>query len=191
MRPSISQSDLKILLHEADLAARRLCRQLRLPHQELADLRQEFLLDLIARLPAFDPKRGSLGAFAGTVMANRATRIAWNVACDRRLYGIVPVSLDEALPNGGGATRGDITSEEQGLAAVLGQPVNGFAQVEGRIDLERGLGKLGPEERALAAARLRSSAHRLAQSGMASRSGLYRRLRDLRLVLVASGLAIA
>ena len=59
MSPSISHSDLQILHHEAELVARRLVRRLRLPNCDLADLRQELLLDLIARLPAFDPLRGS------------------------------------------------------------------------------------------------------------------------------------
>jgi RNA polymerase sigma-70 factor (ECF subfamily) len=60
----VYRSDLQILVHEADLAARRLVRRLRLPAHEREDLRQDLLVDLIARLPAFDPARGRLGAFA-------------------------------------------------------------------------------------------------------------------------------
>ena len=51
----ISPPDLQVLLLEADVAARRLCRKLRLSRDELADLRQDLLTDLIARYPAFDP----------------------------------------------------------------------------------------------------------------------------------------
>ena len=76
MRRSISQDDLRTVLHEADVAARRLLRQLRLPCHDLDDLRQDLLADLIARLRGFDPERGSLGAFSGIVLANRSTRIA-------------------------------------------------------------------------------------------------------------------
>ena len=52
MHSSISRDDLQILLHEADIAARRLVRQLRLPRADLDDVRQDLLVDLIARLPA-------------------------------------------------------------------------------------------------------------------------------------------
>lgn len=188
MRSSISPPDLQVLLHEADIAARRLCRQLRLSRDELADLRQDLLTDLIARFPAFDRQRGSIGAFAGMVMANRATRIAQGVRRHRRMYGLFPVSLDDPLPNGDGATRGDLIAEADGLSAFLGQPVDRVAEAEHRIDFERGLGTLDQGQRCLAAALYRGSPHQLARSGLGSRSDLYRRTLDLRLTLVTAGL---
>ena len=188
MRSSISPSDLRILLHEADMAARRLSRRLRLSRDDLADLRQDLLVDLLARLPAFDPERGSIGAFAGLVMANRATRIARGVGRHRRMFGASPASLDDPLPNGDGATRGDSIAEEYGLAAILGQPVDRIAEAERRIDLERGLGTLDGEERRLVSALGKASPHQLAASGLGSRSDLYRRTRQIRLSLIAAGL---
>jgi RNA polymerase sigma-70 factor (ECF subfamily) len=93
MHSSISRDDLQILLHEADIAARRLVRQLRLPRADLDDVRQDLLVDLIARLPAYDADRGTLGAFAGAILANRATRIANKAKRERRMYGATPISL--------------------------------------------------------------------------------------------------
>ena len=110
----ISQPALQVLLHEADVAARRLCRKLRLSRDDLADLRQDLLADLIARFPAFDPERGSIGAFAGLVMANRSLRIAQGVRRHRRMYGEFPASLDDPLPNSDDATRGDLIAEADG-----------------------------------------------------------------------------
>jgi len=191
MRPSLSRSDLQVLLHEADIAARRLTRRFRLPYQDLADLRQEFLVDVIARLPAFDPGRGSLGAFAGVVMANRATRIANNVKRERLLYGSVPVSLDETVPNSGGATRGDLVAEHEGLAAYFGQPVDAFAEVERRLDVEHGLGILSANDGSFCAALSRTTVDRLAAGGLGARSSLYRRLKDIRLALAAAGVGAA
>jgi RNA polymerase sigma-70 factor (ECF subfamily) len=191
MRHSISRSDLQIIQHEADIVARRLIRQLRLPYDDLADIRQELLLDLFARLPAFDPERGSLGAFAGIVMANRATRIAHKARRDRRLYGAVPASLDETLPNSAGATRGDLIGEDEGLAAYFGQPVDAFAEAERRLDVERGLGTLAPNDGALCAALSRTTVDRLAGGGRGARSSLYRRVKDIRLALLAVGLRAA
>lgn len=191
MQSPISRADLQILLHEADGAARRLIRKLRLSKDHLADFRQELFVDLIARLPAFDPKRGSLGAFAGIVMANRATRLAHKVKQERRLYGAVPTSLDETLPESDGATRGDLVSEEDGLSAYFGQPVDAFAEVERRLDVERGLGALDPDDARLSAALSQSNVDELVDRGYAARSSLYRRVKNIRLVLLAAGLKAA
>src|SRR5690348_5643487 len=111
MRHSMSQSDLRIIQHESDVAARRLIRQLRLPYDDLADFRQELVLDVIARLPAFDPKRGSLGAFVGILMRNKARRLADAVRRERRLHGAVPISLSEALHDGDCVACSDFISE--------------------------------------------------------------------------------
>ncbi len=44
-----------------EAAARRLQRRLRVPVHDLADLRQDLLVDLICGLPGFDARRGSIG----------------------------------------------------------------------------------------------------------------------------------
>lgn len=191
MQSPISRADLQTLLHEADAAARRLIRKLRLSKDDLADVRQELLVDVIARLPAFDPKRGSLGAFAGIVMANRAARVAHKVKRERRLYGAVPTSLDETLPDSDGPTRGDLFSEGEGLSAYFGQPVDAFAEVERRLDVERGLGALDPDEARLSAALSQSNIDELVDRGHAARSSLYRRVKNIRLALLAAGLKAA
>jgi RNA polymerase sigma-70 factor (ECF subfamily) len=191
MPHAISASDLQLLLLEADSAARRLVRRMRLPHTELDDIRQDLLVDLFARLPAFDPKRGSLGAFAGIVMANRAARLAHKVKRECRLYGAVPTSLDETLPDSDGATRGDLFSQGEGLSAYFGQPVDAFAEVERRLDVERGLGALDPNDSRLSAALSQSNIDELVDLGHAARSTLYRRVKNIRLALLAAGLKAA
>lgn len=191
MRSSISRDDLQILLHEADIAARRLVRQLRLSRTDLDDVRQDLLVDLIARLPAYDADRGTLGAFAGTVLINRATRIANKVKRERRMYGATPISLDEVIPESDGLTRGDLIAEADGLLALFGQPADAFATAEERLDVERGLGSLEPADGALCAALSRTTVDRLAASGHGARSSLYRRVKDIRLALTAIGVRAA
>jgi len=191
MQSSISQADLQTLLHEADIAARRLIRKLRLSKDDLADVRQDLLVDVIARLPAFDPKRGSLGAFAGIVMANRAARVAHKVKRERRLCGVAPTSLDEPVPDGDGAARGDLVAEGDGLSAYFGQPVDAFAEVERRLDVERGLGALDPDDARLSAALSQSNIDELVDRDHAARSSLYRRVKNIRLALLAAGLKAA
>ena len=191
MHSSISRDDLQILLHEADTFSRRLVRQLRRPRVDLDDVRQDLLVDLIARLPAYDPDRGSIGAFAGVVLRNQTTRIAAKVNRQRRLHGAVPVSLDEPVPDSDGLTRGDLVAEEEGLPALLGQPVDAFAEIERRLDVERAMGRLGLADGRLCAELSRATADRLAASGRGARSSLYRRVKDLRLALTAMGLRAA
>jgi RNA polymerase sigma-70 factor (ECF subfamily) len=191
MHSWISRDDLQILLHEADIAARRLVRQLRLPHADLDDVRQDLLVDLIARLPAYDSDRGTLGAFAGAILTNRATRIANKVKRERRMYGATPISLDEVIPESDGLTRGDLIAEADGLSALFGQPVDAFATAEERLDVERGLGSLEPVDGALCAALSRTTVDRLAASGHGARSSLYRRVKDIRLALTAIGVRAA
>lgn len=188
MSPSLSPSDLQVLQREADVAARRLRRQLRLPHDDLDDLRQDLLLDVIARLGSFDPTRGSLGAFVGTVMAHRATRIAAKAKRERLLYGI---SLDEPMAGMDGASRGDLIAEDEGLAAVLGQPTDAFTAVERRLDIERGLGCLAPGDDALCVALSHTTVDQLAAAGQGARSSLYRRVKEIRFCLMATGLQAA
>ena len=191
MPSSISRDDLQTILHEADVAARRLLRQLRLGRTDLDDLRQDLLVDLIARLPAFDPDRGSLGAFAGIVLANRARRLAKKARRDRRLFGATPVSLDDVVPGTDGLARGDLIAEAGGMAAWFGQPVDAFAATERRIDVERGLGSLSPSDGAFCAALSHTTADRLAARGLGTRSCLYRRAKEVRLALSAVGVAPA
>jgi DNA-directed RNA polymerase specialized sigma24 family protein len=191
MRCSISQDDLRTILHEADVAARRLLWQLRLSRDDLEDIRQDLLADVIARLRGFDPDRGSFGAFAGAVMSHRATRIANKIKRERRLFGAVPISLDETIPDTDGLTRGDLVSEEESLSHHLGQQVDVFAAAEHRIDVERGLGLLDQDDRALCAALSHTTVDRLAASGRGGRSSLYRRVRDIRFALTAFGIQAA
>jgi hypothetical protein len=62
----------------------QLVRRYRLPADSRDDLRHDLLVDLFARLPAFDPRRGHIGAFAAVVIRHCVTRIA------ARLRRIVP-----------------------------------------------------------------------------------------------------
>src|SRR5690606_1963433 len=115
MRCPISPADLSTLQLVADRVARRTRQRLGLPVQDLDDLRQELLLELIARFPTFDPTRSPLEAFAQMVASHRATRIGRAVWRERQLYGRTPLSLDTPFAGDDHAVVGDLVSEEQGL----------------------------------------------------------------------------
>lgn len=191
MQGSVSRSDVEIIVREADIAARRLVRQLRLPRVDLDDVRQDLLLDLLTRLPAFNTERGALGAFAGLVARNHATRIAAKVRQQRRIFGTSPTSLDDPAPGCDGARLSEAVSEEQGLWSCLGQPSDSFAEAERRIDVERALGTLEHCDRNICAALSTQSVDRAASCGVGARSSLYRRVREIRLAMLARGVQAA
>src|SRR5574343_1429733 len=120
MLPPISPADLATLIDEAAIAARRLHRKLVLPAADLDDLRQDLLVDLICRLPGFDARRGSIGAFANIVLRNQSSRIAIRHHRQRRAQGGTVVSLGAPVS---GATEplGCVLAEADGLAAWYGQ----------------------------------------------------------------------
>lgn len=188
---TLTASDLSFICREADFAAGKIVRQLGLPAHDREDIRQDLLLDLIARLPAFDPVRGSLGAFANTVFVHRAYRISRRAAHERRMFGRQPVSTDDPIDGATGMTRGDCIAEEDGLPALFGQPTDRAAAVERRLDLEWALGMLRPAQIALCAALHDRTPTTLGEAAPGGRSGVYRRVRDLRLALTAVGLLAA
>jgi hypothetical protein len=185
----LSPSDLQTILDEAAAAARRLSRQMRIPHDDVADIRPELLVDLIARLPAFDPKRGTMGAFAGMVMANRATRLAHKAHQHRRMFGVSPFSLDERLPESAGLTRGDVVPESDGYEAVLGQRTDRFAESDRRLHLETALTILSDEDKQLCACLSQTTIDELTARGRGARTSLYRRVGRIRLELMAAGVS--
>lgn len=192
MPTELSPDDLRLLLAEADQVARRLQRSLRLPYGEREDLRQDLLVDLIARLPAFNPQRGTLGAFAGMVLQHRSAVLAEVIARHRRLFGRVPVSLYDTIADEDGVTTlGDIIADDEGLSALHGQVSDPTAEAERRIDLSRALGHIPTSHAALCAALAARSTERVAADGPLSRATVRRRITELRHVLTAHGLQAA
>jgi len=188
MALQLSRPDLQLLLSEAHCAAWRLVRRMRLPRHQLEDVRQDLLLDLLERLPAYDTRRGTLGAFAGKILTHKAARLAKSIWRERLLLGGEPVSLDESVA---GFARVELIPEEQGLAAFFCQNTDAFARIERRLDLVSALGALDNDDLRLCAELYHATADRLAARGRAPRSSLYRRLKRIRLELMAAGLAAA
>jgi RNA polymerase sigma-70 factor (ECF subfamily) len=190
MHAPITPADLSTLIAEADAAARRLRRKLVLPAVDHDDLRQDLLVDLICRLPGFDARRGSIGAFANIVLRNQSSRIAMRHHRQRRAQGGSLLSLEVPLA-GAREPVGDTLTEDDGLAAWHGQTCCAAAVTELHHVLQAALARLPAEDRRFCAALAHRSVTALAAEGFGSRSALYRRLADLRHVLTAHGLGPA
>lgn len=187
MFPPISPDDLATLIDEAAIAARRLHHKLMLPSADLDDLRQDLLVDLICRLPGFDARRGSIGAFANIVLRNQSSRIAIRHHRQRRMLGGTVLSLDAPVS---GATEplGGLLSEADGLAAWHGQDRSATDDADTLYDLARVLGGLPGEARGLCAALGTCAVAEIVARTGTSRSALYRHIARLRLDLAMRGI---
>jgi DNA-directed RNA polymerase specialized sigma24 family protein len=182
---SVSPSDLRVLLRESEVAAVRMVRRFQLPTCDRDDLRQDILVDLLCRIRAFDPKRGTFGAFVGTIIAHRAARLTkrW------RRQRATMISLDQPMASAGAMTLGDMIAEADGISASLGQPFDRFAEIELRLDLIRALSALHSAELGLCVKLTEHTPAELSRCGKFSRATLYRRLRNIRLRLLAEGIS--
>lgn len=188
MQIKLSPDDIETIISEANTAARRLRRRLGLPACDREDLGQDLLIDLLRRLPAFDPARGSIGAFAGLVLRNQSSRIAIRIMRERRAQGGGLLSLD--APSGGDDQRplAETIGEDEGLSAWHGQATSAHASTEQHQAVQTAMSRLPPEDRRLCAALAHRPVSALVSEGFGSRSALYRRLADLRHVFTAYGI---
>jgi RNA polymerase sigma-70 factor (ECF subfamily) len=185
----INPADVSALQRIATEEAMRVCRGLGLAPQDRADLRQDLLADLLSRLPAYDPAKGTLGAFARVCLRHAACRIAQKHRQQRRVAKTV--SLDEPLPGGVGLTLADVLSEADGYAAWCGQQTDMTAALERWLDLERAGSAIDPEDHPLCAALTTATPHEVAAQGAMPRARIYRRIREMRLRLLAAGIPSA
>ena len=184
--PSISFAEFEPLHRMAVRMSHGLCRRLGLPAREAEDFSQELVTDFLARLPAFDPAQGELGAFALICFRHQVSQLAHRTHRQRALQH--SVSLDDPSP--GGLTVGALFAEADGYGAWMGQPTDAFAAAERRIDLEHAATVLTEEDVPLCAALARGDTDPARHAGL-SRTTAFRRVRELRLRLRAAGVASA
>ncbi len=169
--------------------ARRLTRSLRLPVHEADDLRQDLLVDFLGRLPAFDPAKAELAAFAMLCFRHAAGRIARRVYQERAERHAV--SLDDIIPGTEGLTLGATISESEGYAAWCGQPTDAVAELERRLDLDRAAAAIDAADHPLCAALSQHTPHEFGEQRTMPRMRIYRRIREIRLRLLAAGIPSA
>ena len=187
MPTRLSTADVVTLIDEANRAARRLHRKLHLSPADLEDLSQDLLLDLICRLPGFDARRGSIGAFANIVLRNQSSRIAMRIQRQRRAQDGRMFSLDAPIA-GSREPLKNLLLEEDGLASWYGQRPFNLDMHHARLATECALARLRDEDRKLCRGLCQYTVSDLVAEGVAKRSTLYRRISALRAVLTAYGL---
>jgi len=190
MPVQLSLADLDIIHPIAQCQARRLCRTLGRPSHEQEDIEQDMLLDLLTRLPSYDPARGTLAAFATVCFQHRASRLATRLRRERRERH--EASLDDAVPGQEEQlTLADIIPESEGYGAWCGQQTDSVAALERRLDLDRAGAVLDQRDHCICASLTQCTPHELGQQGPLPRSVLYRHLTEMRLRLLAAGIVAA
>jgi RNA polymerase sigma-70 factor (ECF subfamily) len=115
------------------------------------DIEQDLTVDLLHRLPQFNPDRGSLHTFIARVVDNGVRRLIEHRAAPMRDYRSCPFSLNDRIQGDEGeqAERGEQVDENTYLESI-GQPAGPLAnKVALQIDLEHLLTTLTPELRDL------------------------------------------
>ena len=186
MQIELSPDDIETIIREADTAVRRLRRRLQLQSCDREDLGQDLLVDLLRRLSAYDPSRGSIGAFAGLILRNQSSRIAMRHHQARRAQCGTVLSLDAPIA-GGTEPLGCLLAEADGLAAWHGQDLSATEDADLRHDLARALGDLPEDARTLCAALGSCAIAEIVGRTGTSRSALYRHIAQLRLDLAMRG----
>jgi DNA-directed RNA polymerase specialized sigma24 family protein len=169
------------LLADAGLHADRLARRHNLQPADRDDAFQEIALDGWRRLGRYQASRGDLEAFLGMVTLHQTRKI------DARLRGrrhVAEVSLAAPIGNdeaGAQLTLADSLTDDDGLPALLGNLVDGYARSELMLDLSRAIGRLPSEMRRLCACLAHETPGIAGRLCGLSNTGMYRQLEELRL----------
>ncbi len=113
---------------------------------ELEDIRQEIILDLLERLPNYDPAKSARHTFINDIVDNRIADMIEERKAAKRDYHFAPTSLDAATVNENGTRNIDFESAtEKTLPWNRGiQMLSDFELFELRDDIIRVLEKLPP-----------------------------------------------
>lgn len=166
--------------------ARRIVRSLGLAAEDLADLRQELLLEVVRRAPRFDPTRAACATFIDMIIRHAADELAERLACGQRHNAGF---LDDLTTRRHGVRvrLTEVVSEGEGLGALWSGAGDSFTEVDRRIDIERFVERLPDSLRRLCRllqTEQPADAQRL--SGL-SRSEFYRQIDELAMRLRAHG----
>ena len=138
------------------------------------DLEQEMALDLLLRLPKFDPERACLNTFIARVVERRVSTIIRHRTAAKRDCRSHVCSLDEPIPGVEGcSTRHDMISQGDCDLRVGRYGRSEVERLDLRIDVSLVLAGLPPELRALAERLCTHSVTEIARELGVPRSTLY------------------
>ncbi len=122
--------------------ARQLARTRALPASDVEDIEQNLMLDLLGRMPAFDPSKSSKNTFIARVVENHAATLVKAARAEKRGAQIIHESLHSVIHDGVGEPieLGDTIPTESGLWHATGRDWDEVADL--RHDLAHAMGDL-------------------------------------------------
>ena len=170
--------------------AYQLVGQAGLTADDLEDLEQELTIHLFERLPKFDSTRGAFSTFVDRVVDHKAADIHDARFAARRDCRIFVGSIDDTvrLREGGEVPIIDLDLEDAVHVQRGIVDPSPHAEAELRIDLERAMAALTPEQRDLCRRLLTATIAEISAATGVPRPTLYDRLRQIRAAFERAGL---
>lgn len=169
--------------------ARRLAGTHPFSRADTQDLEQELMLDLLRRLPRFDPRKASFETFVTRLIEHRSAGLLEAARAEKRGARVGHVSLDRPV--------GDTDDEEQALLRDViaddaglwsSHPLPKSEQAELAADLRRGMRRLPPELAALAASLSVDSVTEVSRKSGRPRATVYDAIKSIRAAFEEQGL---
>jgi RNA polymerase sigma-70 factor (ECF subfamily) len=155
------------------------------------DIEQDLIVDLLARLPIYDPSRAAPHTFMARVIEHKIASLIEERTAAKRDYRRCTISLNDPVADDedDGEERGDGVDMDSYLRMTGGQSMSVADQAACHVDLARAMKRLSPAQRALCA-RLAAGQERadIARELGVHRDTVHERIKEIRAIFVKAGL---
>ena len=170
--------------------ARQLVGRVGFTESEREDLQQEMVLDLLRRLPKFDPKRAGRNTFIARIVEHKVATIIEAQKAGMRDYRLCSCSLNDRLEDEEGRSieRMETIDQEDYLRRTvkLSRPMSELRNLS--IDLRSAVQALPPELRGLCKRLQTESVTEISRDTGIPRGTIYESIKKLRAIFKDAGL---
>ena len=185
--PQLDDYAIQLIKHKA----RQLVGRAGYTEDDRPDIEGDLTLDLLRRLPRFDPARASRNTFIARVVEHGVARLIERREAPMRDARRCTASLNDRIEDDEGKSveRGDLIDQDTYLKSI-GHPTMPLAdQIAQRVDLERVRATLTPEMRDLWERRAEGQTFtEISRETGIPRGTLYERMKQLRKLVEDAGL---
>lgn len=170
--------------------AKQLVGRVGLTDSDREDLEQEMILDLLQRLPKYNPDRAQRNTFIARVVEHKIATIIEARKAGLRDYRLCNCSLNERLEDGEGGSveRIEIIDQEDYLRLTAGLSRSTAELRDLSFDVRQAIEKLPPELRELCQRLGVDTVTELSRDTGVPRGTIYESLKKLRAILEVAGL---
>ena len=170
--------------------ARQLVGRVGFTESDREDLEQEMLMDLLQRLPKYNPDRAQRNTFIARVVEHKIATIIEARKAGLRDYRLCNCSLNERLEDGEGGSveRIEIIDQEDYLRLTAGLSRSTAELRDLSFDVRQAIEKLPPELRELCRRLGVDTITELSRDTGVPRGTIYESLKKLRAILEVAGL---